>query len=223
MLAQIGSSLIGVALVLVPLIWLGGFAGKNRDYYYSGLFPAVVAFVPVLFVYFPISQLYPPAAATWVAMLAVAPLVEELVRIWFFQRAGPPAKSIHWVLVGLGFGLFEGLLKFNDLLALVFMRNELPARMLVWPIAPVALHLFLSVVACWTLRAGWSAPKVFVLTWTIHFAHNTSALLLPNETGHIADPLIRAAIYIALTALLLSLARRGDPVTSTPPHANTAQ
>lgn len=222
MLEQIGTSLIGVALAVVLLIWLGGFAGKNRDYFYFGLFPAVVAFAPVLFIYVPIATAYPPAGAQWVAMLVVAPLVEEAVRIWFFQKGGPPAKSIHWVLVGLGFGLFEGLLKFNDLLVFVFMRNELPAHMLVWPIAPVALHLFLSVVACWLLRAGWSAPKVFALTWAVHLAHNASVLLLPNETGNVADPLIRAAIYIAVVVLLLSFARRGDPVTSTPPHANTA-
>ncbi|MBY0569415.1 MAG: hypothetical protein K2P70_19050 [Hyphomonadaceae bacterium] len=213
---------IGVAIAIVLVIFIGGFTGRYREDVHFGLWPAVIAYAIVLFVYGPVSRAYPEAGSIWIAMIGVAPLVEEFARVLFFKSNGAPVSAVRWLFVGLGFGLFETVLKFNDLLVQVFTLNELPARILVFPLVPLTLHVLLSVTACWALRAKWSGLAVFGLTWTLHAAHNTSALLIPNAEMSMVDPLMRAGIYVALISIIVVYARRRDPVTTPHLHANTA-
>lgn len=145
----------------------------------------------------------------WALLVLVAPLIEELARLFGVVQVRQGQQA--WLAFGLGYGLFEFGLKFADHLTLYLGSTFLElAAALAAPFVPLTLHVFVSVLMFALLRWGVAPLLAFLTTLALHAAHNASAIwIVPDDyLGLLISSLTRVAIFVLLIWLILGSLKR---------------
>lgn len=200
-------SLLAASVVGVLLAACSGAFSAGRKYYLTGLASACVAYIiglPVA-VFFQRYHIHLPLAGA----AALDPAVEETVRtVAVFAFLPRTLDRGCWFAFAVGYGLFETTLKLAD--NMVFLGagsgSTRAAMLLMAPLVPLMLHIFLCVLAM-RLR---SSPRVgalfvFLATFALHWIHNASVLGLPRPedwTFGLLEIGVRTAALAFLTFLV---------------------
>lgn len=203
MLQEAGNSLIGVSLIAGLIAVVSLFFGRSRHALIAGLGAAFSAHLVALGFAVALVQFAGPEPATTLLVFGNT-AIEEIARIAMLAFIVKEwARGGTGLTFGLGFGALEGVTKFADLMLYVSQSESGLMRILAAtsaPIVPWLLHIMLSVVAMSLRRAGFSWLGIFLVTTTLHAAHNASVLLIVIEdygTLVLAN-LVRGAVLIAM-------------------------
>lgn len=212
------SHALDALFVLLFVLLYGRVAWPKRAAYFRGVsIMALATIIEIACIVFKPPALQIPL---WVVFILAAPILEEALRITGLRHLRSRAPS-DWLLFGLGFGLYEMVLKLLQLAALLYRNSGLPSWVLLGPLVPVFMHVGLSALAGLMLRDGRSPLLVFLVTTPLHALNNWRATEIMNETEMSGAALLMAmqgVVVVVFCAAAIWLSRR---VTSAAPHANT--
>lgn len=142
----------------------GAIAFKaGRDFYFNGMKALLLAYL-IEIVFGAATRSFAPA---WLLLLVVGPLVEEAWRTIAIS-ARPTSATSNWLAFGLGFGGLEATVKLLDLIA----AHRPDPWIYLTPLAPLCLHVSLSLIAYLRFRSGRSFGKVLATTLPLHMWWN---------------------------------------------------
>lgn len=218
---------LGAALTAL-CVGLGAvLLGRRKDVYLYGVGAMAAAFVAGSLGFLTADWLFSLPPQAW--LIVAGPAIEEAARLWTILTVSAALQQRRdWLLFGLVFALFETAMKIMRPIAMIShggLSDDLVVSAFAAPLAPLVLHVMLSVIAIALFRRGWRPAGVFALCWGIHALHNRSAVAQwlgrEGEPGFVLGVLLYCGVYLAVIALVLLMSRGLRRVTSAPAHANS--
>lgn len=155
-----------------------------------------------------------PGLPEWVTTVLVAPLIEEVARLWFAVKAQSQLRGPRmWFFCGLGFGALEFVSEIVWTTVNVFQGTH-HVDALSYPFISLLMHIFVGVLACGLLELGWRQSRILLVTISIHMLHNWSTVAFEQSYWP-----LRILLFVLLIQNVLKWGQRFDPVTTEPPHA----
>jgi hypothetical protein len=205
-----------IALFVVVIV--GRVIWRRRKAYFRGVWMmAIATFIQMAWYVFNPTTLQIPF---WVLFIWAAPMLEEMLRLAGLRQLRSQTPS-DWLLFGLGFGLFEAVLKLLVLIV-TFSRNpDLPHWVALGTVVPVFLHIGLSALAGLMLRDNRPSVLIFLVTLPLHALNNWRATEIMQQTdvSRVAEMMAVQGVVAATFCAVMVWLSRG--VTTEPSHANT--
>jgi hypothetical protein len=214
---QFSRLLDGLAVLLVAVV-IGRVLWPKRRSYFIGVRLIVIAYVLET-----LWAIINPATFKlpwWIGLVWFAPILEESLRIGALHRERFSLPT-DWLFLGLGFAIFEAVLKLLQIAFALSRDAMLPTALLFTVTVPFMLHVGLSVLGGALVSRAWPAPVVFVSTTTLHLLNNWRAYEITQQTvasNVFSMMIIQGAVVASISAaVLLAFVR----VTTPPQHGNT--
>lgn len=215
---------LGITMATIVVAFLSILWGSSRRPYLLGLMAALGAYTVVVLAMFVLTNYARPDIR--LAAVFLPAFVEEAFRVAIiFGSLSLLSRRRDMVGFGFGYALLESLAKVADLLVLT-NRHQLPlgeaAPLLVMPAIPLALLVFLSVLATQLAQRGWRPIGAYLALVTLHALHNGFVLYVLPQDAPLGPSYIAGAVafYALLTLVVLYWPEPQAPVTIPSPHAN---
>jgi hypothetical protein len=201
--------LIVVAIWTAILLAVSNGLQQTRRAYKFGVGTAVAAYFVATIAAILLAAAI-PSTPSWIIPVILAPVVEEMARLVGADSAYRRSTWRQWAIFGIGYALFESGLKLSDGVFIVLRSGWDQWLLLIVPVVPFLLHVFLSMLMCLLLQRGVSLFWACVISMGLHAAHNWTAL---NEhSSSSLDALwwivLRSSLFLALISMIIRFSKR---------------
>lgn len=205
-------SLVAATIWTCLLATVSAGLTTTRSAYLHGLAAGVVAYLGQMGAISAVVAVA-PTTPLMLVIIAIAPLIEEGVRLTVAADVARRTDWRGWLAFGISYGSFEAGLKLGDALVNLSQQGRSVGVLVIGaaaPIVPLLLHVFLTVTVFALLRARMPAVLVFATAAILHALHNWSAVAWqPTSYNDLAFAILtRGLVFLTFIALVLRISMR---------------